>query len=198
MVEFLRGLHCPVCRAHPAELDRRVDELSARGIDVIAVSAETCERPERLLADWKLERPPSPSVSLNHRCESGGCWSRGDGATTNRRSSTSRGFSSLSPDGKVYYESILSMPASQPASRPEWRNQPIERPRRRTARRLVRPVRAGSARRRSGQVYIQGCAHTSRRPASSTRRQLTPSDWSMIRSPRMVMARTEPVGGSRA
>ena len=58
MVEFLRGLHCPVCRAHPAELDRRVDELSARGIDVIAVSAETCERPERLLADWKLERPP--------------------------------------------------------------------------------------------------------------------------------------------
>lgn len=121
MVEFLRGLHCPVCRAHPAELDRRVDELSARGIDVIAVSAETCERPERLLADWKLERPPSPSVSLNHRCESGGCWSRGDGATTNRRSSTSRGFSSLSPDGKVYYESILSMPASQPASQPAGR-----------------------------------------------------------------------------
>lgn len=121
MVEFLRGLHCPVCRAHPAELDRRVDELSARGIDVIAVSAETCERPERLLADWKLERPPSPSVSLNHRCESGGCWSRGDGATTNRRSSTSRGFSSLSPDGKVYYESIPSMPASQPASQPAGR-----------------------------------------------------------------------------
>ena len=220
MVEFLRGLHCPVCRAHPAELDRRVDELSARGIDVIAVSAETCERPERLLADWKLERPPSPSVSLNHRCESGGCWSRGDGATTNRRSSTSRGFSSLSPDGKVYYESILSMPASQPepasrpaaarrpapchrlldqgrlsrsrrrptvgdtrarstqkgrvlhrdisairlsgehdrrqAGHPKWRNQPIERPRRRTARRLVRPVRAGSARRRSGQVPSRG------------------------------------------
>jgi hypothetical protein len=24
----------------------------------------------------------------------------------------------LSPDGKVYYESILSMPASQPAGRP--------------------------------------------------------------------------------
>ena len=31
------------------------------------------------------------------------------------------GLSSLSPDGKVYYESILSMPASQPASQPAGR-----------------------------------------------------------------------------
>ena len=40
------------------ELNRRFDELSERGIDVIAISAETREGSEQLQADWKLERLP--------------------------------------------------------------------------------------------------------------------------------------------
>ena len=44
MLVFFRGLHCPVCQAQLRELDRRLDELTARGIDVIAVSGETRER----------------------------------------------------------------------------------------------------------------------------------------------------------
>ena len=39
------------------------------------------------------------------------------------------------------------------AGRPKWRNQPSERQRRRTIRRVVRPVRAGSARRRPGRFH---------------------------------------------
>jgi alkyl hydroperoxide reductase subunit AhpC len=42
-----------MCRTQLAELDRRLDELSARGVDVIAISAETRERSEQLQADWK-------------------------------------------------------------------------------------------------------------------------------------------------
>src|ERR1700752_4481501 len=40
MVVFFRGLHCPVCHAQLRELDRRLDELEGRGIEVIAVSGE--------------------------------------------------------------------------------------------------------------------------------------------------------------
>jgi hypothetical protein len=40
------------------KLDRRLDELSERGIDVIAISAEPREGSEQLQADWKLERRP--------------------------------------------------------------------------------------------------------------------------------------------
>jgi len=40
------------------KLDRRLDELSERGIDVIAISAEIREGSEQLQADWKLERLP--------------------------------------------------------------------------------------------------------------------------------------------
>src|SRR3954453_9559200 len=38
--------------------DRRLNELSERGIDVVAISAETREGSEQLQADWRLERLP--------------------------------------------------------------------------------------------------------------------------------------------
>ena len=41
IVVFFRAMHYPVCGAQLAELDRRLDELSERGIDVIAVSTQT-------------------------------------------------------------------------------------------------------------------------------------------------------------
>jgi peroxiredoxin len=50
MVVFFRGLHCPVCRAQLTELDRRLDVVDQRGIDVIAVSGETLERTTQLVA----------------------------------------------------------------------------------------------------------------------------------------------------
>jgi peroxiredoxin len=37
MVIFYRGLQCPVCHAQLSELKRRLDELTVRGITVIAV-----------------------------------------------------------------------------------------------------------------------------------------------------------------
>jgi hypothetical protein len=57
MVMFFRGPHRPVCRIPLAELDRRPDELSARGIDIVAISDETRERSQQLQADRKLRVP---------------------------------------------------------------------------------------------------------------------------------------------
>ena len=255
MVVFFPGLHCPVCRAQRAELDRRLDQLSARGIDVIAVSAEARERSEQLQADWKRERLPiayglsepsmgewGPFVSRGrsddetgalHRAGAFPHWARRKGlprvdpsmqpsagldSTTwvhaidyrtqvggparGRRLTVCDTRTRSTQKGRMLHRDISAIRLSgehdrHQAGHPKWRNQPTERQRRRTARRLVRPVRAGSARRRSG-TSIQACAHTSRQPASSTRRPLKASDWSMIRSPRTVMARADPVGSSRA
>ena len=48
MIVFFRGLHCPVCRAQLSELNRRLEDLAERGIELIAVSGETRERSEQL------------------------------------------------------------------------------------------------------------------------------------------------------
>ena len=54
MVVFFRGLHCPVCRGQLRELDRRLDDLAEKGIDVIAVSGDTRERTQQLHDEWQL------------------------------------------------------------------------------------------------------------------------------------------------
>jgi hypothetical protein len=50
----------PVAAAWPAQrnLDRPRDELSERGIEVVAISGEARDGSEQLHADWKLERVP--------------------------------------------------------------------------------------------------------------------------------------------
>jgi len=114
MVVFFRGLHCPVCHAQLRELDRRLDELAGRGIDVVAVSGETQARAERLVADWGLERL---AVGYGLGEEDMRRWglfvSRGiredEPAVFNEP-----GLFLVDGDGLVYYESILSMPVGRP------------------------------------------------------------------------------------
>ena len=58
-IDVVLGLP-PAAAAWPvtAKPDRRRDELSERGIEVVAISAEAREGSEQLQADWKLERLP--------------------------------------------------------------------------------------------------------------------------------------------
>jgi alkyl hydroperoxide reductase subunit AhpC len=102
--------------AQLAELDRRLDELSARGLDVIAISAETRERTEQLQAGSKLERLAIAYGLTEPSMREWGLFaSRG---TERRRTGALQraGLFLIEPDGKVYYESILSMPAVRPGS----------------------------------------------------------------------------------
>ena len=58
-IDVVLGLP-PAAAAWPvtAKLDQRLDELSERRIELIAISAEAREGSEQLQADWKLERLP--------------------------------------------------------------------------------------------------------------------------------------------
>jgi peroxiredoxin len=56
LVLFYRGLHCPLCRSQLTELDARLDEFTQRGVDVIAISADSADRAQRAQSEWQLER----------------------------------------------------------------------------------------------------------------------------------------------
>jgi peroxiredoxin len=58
MLVFNRGLHCPVCQAQLRELDRRLDALTERGIEVATVSGESEERATRMRDEWGVRRFP--------------------------------------------------------------------------------------------------------------------------------------------
>jgi hypothetical protein len=112
MVVFYRGSHCPVCRAQLSELNRRLDELAERGVDVIAISGDSEEVAAKTTSSTastssskpttRLEAKPESSLSARH-------FNPYQGDLPMKRSTT-RSF------GAAFLTVALS--ASLPASRP--------------------------------------------------------------------------------
>jgi peroxiredoxin len=114
MLVFNRGLHCPVCRAQLSELNRRVDELAERGINVVSASTEAQDRATQMRDQWGIDHVPlAYGLSEAQMREWGLFVSRGitadEAAVFNEPA-----LFLISPDGSVYYESILSMPVGRP------------------------------------------------------------------------------------
>jgi peroxiredoxin len=114
MVVFFRGLHCPVCRAELSELERRLEEVEERGIEVIAVSGDTRERTTTLAHDWKLERLPLAYGLTQDQMRAWGLFISHGINESEPALFNEPGLFLTSPDHTVYYESILSMPVGRP------------------------------------------------------------------------------------
>jgi len=56
MLVFYRGLHCPICKTYLRDLDRRLDDFTKRGVEVVAISTDAKERAERSRSEWSIER----------------------------------------------------------------------------------------------------------------------------------------------
>ena len=114
MLVFNRGLHCPVCRAQLTELDRRFGELADKGIDVVSISAETEDRATRMRDDWDLQNVPLAYGLSETQMRDWGLFvslaiNDDEPALFNEPA-----LFLIAPDGSVYYEAVLSMPAGRP------------------------------------------------------------------------------------
>jgi len=114
MVVFFRGLHCPVCQPQLRELDRRLDELTERGIEVIAVSAETQARTRQLHDEWDLQRLEVAYGLAEEQMREWGLFVSRSVKEGEPELFNEPGLFLVRPDGTVYYESILSMPVGRP------------------------------------------------------------------------------------
>lgn len=114
MLVFNRGLHCPACQAQLRELDRRLEELTRRGVEVVSVSGESEERAARMRDDWGISRVPLAHGLTEAQMRAWGLFvSRGirddEPAIFNEPA-----VFLVDPGGEVYYEAILSMPVGRP------------------------------------------------------------------------------------
>jgi peroxiredoxin len=114
MVVFNRGLHCPACQAQLRELDRRLDELIERGIEVVSVSGESEERATRMRDEWQLEHVPLAYGLTEERMRAWGLFVSHGIADDEPAVFNEPALFLIQPDGAVYYESILSMPVGRP------------------------------------------------------------------------------------
>jgi hypothetical protein len=56
LLNFYRGRHCPQCQKQLVDLNSKIDEFANRGVEVIALSADSRERAEDAKSAWQLDR----------------------------------------------------------------------------------------------------------------------------------------------
>jgi peroxiredoxin len=113
MLVFNRGLHCPVCQAQLRELERRMDELAERGLEVVSISGETEARATRMRDEWSVRRVPLAYGLSEAQMRQWRLFvSRGIGDEPPVFNEP--GLFLIRPDRTVYYASILSMPVGRP------------------------------------------------------------------------------------
>lgn len=55
LILFYRGLHCQRCKGYLGEIDRSLSEFAERGVEVVAVSADSKDRAKKSVVDWGLK-----------------------------------------------------------------------------------------------------------------------------------------------
>ena len=111
---FNRGLHCPVCQAQLRELDRRLDEVVLRGIEVVSISGEGEERATRMRDDWAVRRVPLAYGLSEAQMREWGLFVSRAIKDDEPPVFNEPALFLIRPDGTIYYESILSMPVGRP------------------------------------------------------------------------------------
>jgi peroxiredoxin len=114
LIVFNRGLHCPVCQAQLRELDRRLEELTERGIEAVSVSGESEERAARMRDEWGIARIPMAYGLTEEQMREWGLFVSRAINDDEPPVFNEPGLFLIDPDGTVYYESLLSMPVGRP------------------------------------------------------------------------------------
>ncbi|MGF1569203.1 MAG: peroxiredoxin-like family protein [Nodosilinea sp.] len=56
LVVFYRGLHCPLCAEYLQELEQKLDQFGAIGVEAIAISGDDHSRAVASVEKWNLQR----------------------------------------------------------------------------------------------------------------------------------------------
>ncbi len=121
MIVFHRGLHCPICATYMRDLDRKIADFEAKGVEVIALSTDDGERARDTKDAWGLENTKIGYGISIENARAGGLY------ISSSRGKTSAGVEEpplfnepgvflVRPDGNLYAALTGSMPFARPHS----------------------------------------------------------------------------------
>lgn len=114
LVLFYRGKHCPVCKSQLEDLERKLDKFTDRGVNVIAISADTEAVAKETHKAWDIPNIPlGYGVTIEKAREWGLFISTG--IKEEPELFTEPGLFLITPNQTVYWESIQSMPFGRPS-----------------------------------------------------------------------------------
>lgn len=115
MLVFYRGLHCPLCRGYLRDLDRKLEDFKARGVDVVAISTDTRDHAEQSKRDWKIERL---SIAYDLGIDQAREWGLYISSSIKEGEPplfAEPGLFLVRPDGTLYCASVQTMPFARPS-----------------------------------------------------------------------------------
>lgn len=119
MIVFYRGLHCPVCKAHLRDLDRKLGEFAEHGVDVVAISTDEEARARQAQEDWGLtELRLGYGLTIDAARQWGLFISTSRGKTSAGIDEPAQfsepGLFLVRSDGTLYFSSVQTMPFARP------------------------------------------------------------------------------------
>lgn len=113
MILFYRGKHCPICKKQLEQLQKKVNDFTERGVNVIAVSCDTEEKAKSTYDEWEIADIP---VGFELPIEEARKWGLfiSEGINDEPKHFAEPGIFIIDKDQKVYWESIQSMPFGRP------------------------------------------------------------------------------------
>ena len=119
MIVFYRGLHCPICADQLRDLDGKLDEFQARGIEAIAVSTDGGDRARESARRWGLQKLAiGYDLAIDKAREWGIYVSSGRGTTSAGVEEpplfNEPGLFLVRPDGTLYASVVATMPFGRP------------------------------------------------------------------------------------
>ena len=119
MIVFYRGFHCPICSNYMRDLDRKVEDFAARGVEVIGISTDDEARTRQTREGWGLENLRlGYGMSIDKAREWGLYVSSSRGKTSAGVEEpplfNEPGLILVRPDGTLYAALVGSMPFGRP------------------------------------------------------------------------------------
>lgn len=119
MIVFYRGFHCPICVRQLQELQGKLAEFEARGVEVIAISTDAEDRARQTREKYKLEKLTiGYGLSLSQAREWGLYISSGRGKTSVGIEEpplfSEPALYLVRPDRTLYFGSVQTMPFARP------------------------------------------------------------------------------------
>jgi len=114
MVIFYRGKHCPICKKYLEELQNKLDKFTQRGVNVIAISANTEKLSKDTYNSWDIpDIPVGFEFSIEKAREFGLYISKGIN-DKEPEEFFEPGLFLIKPDGELYCSSVQTMPFARP------------------------------------------------------------------------------------
>ncbi len=113
LVIFYRGKHCPVCKKQLQTLQGKITEFMDRGVNIIAISADTEKKAKETYNSWKISDVPlGYGFEIDKAREWGLYVSKG--IKDEPDTFIEPGLFLIKPDGTLYSASVQSMPFARP------------------------------------------------------------------------------------